>query len=177
MRNAIELREATVADAPILVAFAHKNREYLTPFEPVRPADWWDVDQVSKRLGALRIGEAATRTTYNWIIELGEEIVGQIVLSNISRGPFQSANLGYSVDKDFNGRGIATDAVSLVVDEAFGCLNLHRIEAGTLTDNVASQRVLEKNGFVRIGVSPFYLQIAGEWRDHALYALTQEARR
>ncbi len=52
---------------------------------------------------------------------------------------------------------------------AFDDLGLHRIQAGTLVDNVRSQRVLERNGFVRFGVAPAYLHIAGEWRDHALY--------
>lgn len=52
---------------------------------------------------------------------------------------------------------------------AFVDLSLHRIEAGTLLDNVASQRVLERNGFVRFGVAPGYLKIAGVWQEHALY--------
>jgi ribosomal-protein-alanine N-acetyltransferase len=52
---------------------------------------------------------------------------------------------------------------------AFGQLGLHRIEAGTLTHNIRSQRVLEKNGFVRFGLARAYLNIAGRWQDHALY--------
>jgi ribosomal-protein-alanine N-acetyltransferase len=55
--------------------------------------------------------------------------------------------------------------VSLAFDE----LGLHRVEAGTLLHNVRSQRVLERNGFVRFGVAPSYLRIAGQWRDHALF--------
>jgi len=68
-----------------------------------------------------------------------------------------------------NGRGIATTAVKLVVREAFMVLGLHRVEAGTLVDNVASQRVLEKAGFERIGLARRYLHIAGAWRDHILF--------
>ena len=52
---------------------------------------------------------------------------------------------------------------------AFAELGLHRIEAGTLLHNVASQRVLERNGFVRFGLAPAYLKIAGSWKDHAMY--------
>jgi [ribosomal protein S5]-alanine N-acetyltransferase len=52
---------------------------------------------------------------------------------------------------------------------AFLELGLHRIEAGTLLANIASQRVLERNGFVRFGVAPEYLNIAGRWQDHAIY--------
>lgn len=52
---------------------------------------------------------------------------------------------------------------------AFCELRLHRIEAGTLLQNLASQRVLERNGFVRFGIAPGYLNIAGRWQDHAMY--------
>jgi ribosomal-protein-alanine N-acetyltransferase len=69
---------------------------------------------------------------------------------------------------------VATRAVGLAVEQAFGRIGLHRLEAGTLVDNLASQRVLEKNGFVRIGVAPRYLRIAGDWRDHILFQRVAE---
>ena len=56
-----------------------------------------------------------------------------------------------------------------MIEIAFGEFALHRLEAGTLVDNFASQRVLEKNGFERIGLARNYLLIAGEWRDHVLF--------
>ena len=80
-----------------------------------------------------------------------------------------------SVTGNVNGQGFATTALGLVCERAFGELGLHRLEAGTLLDNVASQRVIEKNGFTRIGVAPRYLQIAGEWADHILFQKTAEA--
>jgi [ribosomal protein S5]-alanine N-acetyltransferase len=61
-----------------------------------------------------------------------------------------------------------------IVRVAFEELELHRVEAGTLVDNVASQRVLEKNGFTRIGLARRYLRIAGAWRDHILFQRTIE---
>ena len=54
-------------------------------------------------------------------------------------------------------------------------LGLHRIQAGTLLHNVRSQRVLERTGFVRFGVAPAYLSIAGQWQDHALYQIVNES--
>jgi ribosomal-protein-alanine N-acetyltransferase len=59
--------------------------------------------------------------------------------------------------------------VGSLVEIAFGELDLHRLEAGTLPDNSASQRVLEKNGFERYGLARRFLLIAGEWRDHVLF--------
>ncbi len=88
------------------------------------------------------------------------------------RGPLQSAIVSYWVDEGHTGHGLASQAVAEVVDLAFGELELHRLEAGTLVDNVASQRVLEKNRFERFGLAPRYLLIAGEWRDHILFQRT-----
>jgi ribosomal-protein-alanine N-acetyltransferase len=64
---------------------------------------------------------------------------------------------------------VGTAAVAEAVERAFGSLRLHRLQAGTLVDNIGSQRVLEKNGFERIGVAHNYLEIAGAWRDHILF--------
>jgi ribosomal-protein-alanine N-acetyltransferase len=97
----------------------------------------------------------------------GEALVGVITLSNLG-SPFQSASVGYWVDHERRGRGLATRAVAAIVELAFGELALHRLEAATLVDNVASQCVLEKNRFHRIGLAPRDLQIAGVWRDHLL---------
>lgn len=75
------------------------------------------------------------------------------------------------VSEHANGRGIATAAVREMTALAFDDLGLHRVEAATLTHNVRSQRVLEQSGFVRFGLAPTYLMIAGSWQDHVLFHL------
>ena len=94
---------------------------------------------------------------------------GVDALANVVRGPFQSANVGYFVAREHNGRGLATMAVRLVVEEAFSAVGLHRVEAGTLVDNIGSQRVLTKAGFEQFGLARRYLHIGGAWRDHLLF--------
>lgn len=101
-------------------------------------------------------------------------MVGRITLNGIVRGPFQSCSLGYWLSASHNGRGLATKAVQEIRRVAFEELRLHRIEAGTLRHNVRSQRVLERNGFVRFGLAPAYLQIAGEWQDHVMFQVVNE---
>ncbi len=96
-------------------------------------------------------------------------MVGRITLNEIVRGPFLSCRIGYWLSAAANGRGLATRAVAEMVRVAFEELRLHRIEAGTLPDNLRSQRVLERNGFDRFGFAPEYLKIAGEWRDHVMF--------
>ena len=73
-----------------------------------------------------------------------------------------------------SGRQSGSAALAAVIPLAFGELGLHRLEAGTLVHNVGSQRVLERNGFERIGLAPKFLRIAGEWRDHVLFQLINE---
>jgi ribosomal-protein-alanine N-acetyltransferase len=141
-----------------LLALRFANRDFLRPFDPERDDSFFTLEAQRARIGE-----------HNYAILDGDAIAGTIMLSNVARGAFQSANVGYWVDRRRNGRGLATSALAEIVEEAFGELGLHRLEAGTLVDNVASQRVLEKNAFERIGLARRYLRIAGDWRDHVLF--------
>ena len=163
----LQLRRATVADADAFVDYLTRNAASHAPFVPLRPDGHDHADAVRERLGSdERIQYVAT---------LADRIVGQSALSNVSRAPvFLSCTIGYDVDAELQGRGIATRLVGHVVREALVTHRLHRVEAGTLVDNVASQRVLEKLGFTRIGISPRHVRIAGRWQDHVLYAITVE---
>ncbi|MET0414973.1 MAG: GNAT family N-acetyltransferase [Actinoplanes sp.] len=164
----VTTRLAAVDDAPALAAQLRANRDFLAPWEPAR-SDEYFTDDGQRQVLADMLRQWADGTTLPHVIVADGEVVGRIALTNIARGPFQSGQLGYWVAAKVNGRGVATAAVADVVRTAFGALGLHRIEAGTLVHNVASQRVLERNGFQRYGLAPRYLRIAGGWRDHVLF--------
>jgi ribosomal-protein-alanine N-acetyltransferase len=153
-------------DAEELAALLLENREFLAPFEPDRDEEFFTAETQRDRIesDAFRL----------FAVLDDDRIAGAVMLSNIARGPAQSATMGYWVAQNVGGRGIATRAVGEVVESAFGELGLHRLQAGTLLDNVASQRVLEKNGFEPIGLARRYLRIAGEWRDHLLFQRTAD---
>jgi ribosomal-protein-alanine N-acetyltransferase len=102
------------------------------------------------------------------------EPVGCINLGEIVRGAFQSAYLGYYVFEPHAGKGLMRQALSLVVEEAFSVLGLHRLEANIQPANVQSKALVTALGFRLEGVSPRYLKIAGAWRDHERYAITAE---
>ena len=157
------IRRLTPDDADELVALLVANRESHGPYQPIRPDGFFTV-------GAQRERLAVTEHLYG-ILD-GDALAGAIELSNLARGPFQSASVGYWVDEPRGGRGLATRAVAAIIELAFGELDLHRLEAATLVDNVASRRVLEKNRFDCIGLARRYLQIAGAWRDHLLFQRT-----
>ncbi|MET0415842.1 MAG: GNAT family protein [Actinoplanes sp.] len=164
----VTTRLAAVEDAPALAAQLRANREFLAPWEPPRSDDYF-TDDGQRQVLADMLQQWASGSVLPHIILADGEVVGRIALTNIARGPFQSGQLGYWVAAAVNGRGVATAAVADVVRTAFGALGLHRVEAGTLVHNVASQRVLERNGFQRYGLAPRYLRIAGSWRDHVLF--------
>ncbi len=160
-----------IAFADLLIG----ERDHLEPMLPRRPPAWWTHRSLLARQREAAIDREADRT-YRFVIVRGSEMVGEVGLSNVSRGPFQNASLGYWVAFPHRRRGIATDAVRLALDTAFGPLGLLRVEAATLVDNVASQRVLERNGFDRIGLSRDYLEIGGRPRDHLLWDITTSRR-
>jgi ribosomal-protein-alanine N-acetyltransferase len=170
MMAAVITRLVTPGDAPELAALFAANREFLAPWEPFRPEEFYTADgQRSYLEDVLRQTEAGS-TLPHVIVDEGR-IVGRITLSGIVRGPFLSTSLGYWVAQSANGRGVASAAVARMTKLAFDELGLHRVEAGTLVHNAASQRVLERNGFQRYGLAPRYLRIDGEWRDHVLFQL------
>jgi [ribosomal protein S5]-alanine N-acetyltransferase len=164
-------RLITLDDAPVLAKLLQANRAFLAPWDPVRGEDYYTEDgqrdNIASGLSQYREGSKLPHVILN---ESGA-VAGRITLSSIVRGPFQSCSLGYWVSAADNGRGLATAAVRHIIQVAFGDLGLHRIEAGTLLHNVRSQRVLEHNGFVRFGLAPQYLKIAGQWQDHVLFQL------
>jgi [ribosomal protein S5]-alanine N-acetyltransferase len=160
------IRPLAEADARDLLARRLANRAFLAPFDPERPESFFTLAtqrEIARNPDGLRFA----------ILDAGA-LAGTIALSNVSYGPFRSGNVGYWVSADRNGRGLATRAVGELVQRAFGELGLHRLEAGTLVDNSASQRVLARNGFERIGLARRYLHINGAWRDHLLFQHVDE---
>ena len=159
------IRRLRPEDAAGLAALLRANRDFLAPFDPVRDERFFTPEGQADRI---------RRHDHLYAILDDGELAGTIALSNISLGAFRSANVGYWVDQARNGRGLASGAVADVAELAFGELELHRLEAGALVDNIASHRVLERNRFTRIGVAPRYLHIGGAWRDHVLFQRTAE---
>ncbi|MDF2798551.1 MAG: family N-acetyltransferase [Devosia sp.] len=153
------------------------SREFLKPFEPR-----WSEADLARRVFASRVKrareEAEQGTDYSLFIFSREGdrqvLVGGITLSNIRRRAAQFVTLGYWMGQQWAGKGLMTEAVGVTLPFVFDTLDLHRIHAAFLPGNMASRRVLEKNGFVEEGFAEKYLQIDGRWEDHVLFGLVKE---
>jgi [ribosomal protein S5]-alanine N-acetyltransferase len=169
LTDGVRLRPVTLGDADSFAETLTRSRAYMRRWDPVRPEAFYTPEGQVRRLTALLADRDAGRAMPWALADDEDRVVGAMTLACIERGPFRNARLGYWIDVDRAGRGLATAAVTRVCEAARDGLGLHRIEAGTVVDNAASQRVLAKCGFELYGTAPRYLHINGAWQDHRMF--------
>jgi ribosomal-protein-alanine N-acetyltransferase len=174
----MSLRPPTHADFRDWTALRKLSQEFLVPWEPA-----WAEDHLSRKAFTNRVywaGRAIAQGTALPLFLIRREdqrLLGAITLDNIRRGPSQSGTLGYWIGEPFARQGYMREAIEAVVHHAWTRLDISRIEAACLPENAASRGLLEKAGFKYEGVAQSYLQIAGRWRTHVLYAALRADRR
>jgi ribosomal-protein-alanine N-acetyltransferase len=156
-----------------------RNAAWLQPWEASNPAGQGELPSFGGMVRALN-EQARAASALPFVItervpgRSKPVIVGQLTVSSIMWGSAMMATLGYWVDQDRAGRGIAPTAVAMVTDHCFRTLGLHRMEINIRPENGPSLRVVEKLGFRDEGLRPRYLHINGDWADHRSFALTAE---
>ncbi|MET3946414.1 ribosomal-protein-alanine N-acetyltransferase [Arthrobacter sp. UYCu512] len=156
-----------------------RNSEWLAPWEASNPEPGGGLPDYRQMVRSLK-AQAAQGVGLPFLITARTAgfrepvIVGQLTVSSIAWGSAMMATLGYWVDRDRAGQGIAPTAVALVTDYCFQSLGLHRMEINIRPENGPSLRVVEKLGFRDEGYRPRFLHINGEWADHRSFALTSE---
>ena len=164
------LRDLVSADREAFVRMVRESRELHRPWTyPPERADQFE-DLVT------RAGRDDFVCLAACLVEDGD-LVGIFTISQIVRGYFQSAYLGYYAGARHAGKGLMREAMELVLDYAFGALALHRLEANIQPGNAPSIALARGAGFRLEGFSPRYLLIGGRWRDHERYAITADERR
>ena len=165
----VELSTPNRADQAEFLAAMTASRRLHRPwlYPPLTPEAY---RAYLARLDARKIGYLARRT------EDGQ-IVGWLNVSEIVRGGFQNAFVGYGGIAGFSGQGYMTEALELVLGEAFGNLGLHRLEANIQPGNEGSKALVRRAGFVCEGFSERYLKVGGRWRDHERWAIRSETWR
>ena len=158
-------------DAAILQRYYTENAAHLRPWEPTRPADYLQMDRVSALL-AERYERYVDRSALH-VAAVDEQgtMVAECNFTNIAMGAFRACNLGFSIAKAQEGKGIMTRTVQRSVGILFSEYGLHRIMANYMPKNTRSQHVLERCGFIWEGYAKKYLRIAGTWEDHVLTSL------
>ena len=155
-----------------------RSERFLRPWEPS-----WSSDHLSRRsfrdrvYWAWRAREEGKALPLFLIRRSNGELLGAITLDNIRRGPSQSGQVGYWIGEEHARQGAMTEALAAVVAHAFAALDLGRVEAACLPENLASRALLDRCGFVGEGMARGYLQIDGRWRDHMLFAALRPDRR
>jgi ribosomal-protein-alanine N-acetyltransferase len=170
------IRPLALGDVPEFADAVVANRGHTEPWEPIHVEAHYtragqeeivrrDVEAWEQRLGyAFAVLDRSD----------GDRIIGRIALGNVVHGAWGNATLGYWVAAAAGGRGHATEAVRLICGFAFERAGLHRVQPAVIPRNIRSIRVVEKAGFRREGRALRYLQIAGRWEDHDIFAMTSE---
>ena len=166
----VGLRVLERSDREAFLGLARESRELHRPwtYPPERSDQFDDLFARSRRddftcLLAVRVEDE-------------REITGVFTISQIVRGAFQSAYLGYYAHQRHANQGLMREAMEQVIDHAFGPLALHRLEANIQPGNQPSIALARGAGFRLEGFSPRYLLIGGQWRDHERYAITADER-
>ena len=164
-------------DARQALPFFTSNREHFAPWRPPEPEQfltqgYWD--------GQIPLAhanfEAGTQIRFwIWAKDDPSQMIGTIGFSQIFRGPFSSCMMGYQIGHSYEGKGLMCEALQAAIRYMFIEQRLHRIAAGYRPENVRSGRLLSRLGFSIDGFSKKYLFIDGDWRDHVLTSLTNDA--
>ena len=166
----VRLRVLERADREPFLALARESRELHRPwtYPPERSDQFDDLFARSRREDFVCLLAC--------VGDDGGEIAGVFTISQIVRGAFQSAYLGYYAHARHSRQGLMREAMEQILDHAFGPLALHRIEANIQPGNQPSVALARGAGFRLEGYSPRYLLIGGQWRDHERYAITADER-
>jgi [ribosomal protein S5]-alanine N-acetyltransferase len=165
------------ADVPEIIRYYDENRLHLQPFSPTFAPDFLDeatwVEQVRVRLREFAVSESFRG--FLFARSAPQRILGNLNLTQVHLGAFQSCVLGYNLALNEQGKGYMTEAVAGALEFAFGTWKLHRVAASYMPHNSRSEAVLQRCGFQVEGRAPAYLLIDGRWEDHVLTAITNPA--
>jgi len=166
------LKSLSPDDAILLQRYLVKNKDFLEEWEPERNEGYYSLDSIAKSIETNNAANENKSGLNLYLFKKAEEnIIGNIGLSNIIYGVFQSCYLGYKLDVNEINNGYMGEGLKKEIEIAFENYKLHRIEANVMPRNIKSIRVLEKLEFENEGISRQYLKINGKWEDHMRFVL------
>ena len=141
-----ELQRLRADHAPAVLAFELANRAYFATFISDRGNEFFD--HFTEQYNATLAEQEAGTCIFHVLVGEDGSVLGRFNLYEVKDG---TAELGYRVAQHVAGRGVATVAVQELCRLAAARYGLRRLRAATTYDNVASQKVLTKAGFVPAG--------------------------
>jgi ribosomal-protein-alanine N-acetyltransferase len=158
---------------PALSDYYLRNAQHFAPYCPRRPAGFHGVEAWRERAHALRQASLSGQALHLLLFRPGspDEVIGDVNFTNIVRGVFQAAYLGYQLDCPHVGQGLMFEALSASVAHVFRHMSLHRLMANYVPSNERSGRLLRRLGFSVEGYARDYLLLDGVWKDHLLTSL------
>ncbi|WP_158085662.1 GNAT family N-acetyltransferase [Henriciella aquimarina] len=154
--------------------FLSLNRERFQPFSPTR-SDHYFTDAHWKAACKAARAEWRDDKAYRFcIVHNNADVIGKIDVDQVIRGPFESAVLGYMLDRRYEGQSVMRRALEDVLTLAFGDFSLHRVQAAIMPHNARSRTLITRLGFREIGLAERHLRLDGEWRDHILYEMLSD---
>jgi ribosomal-protein-alanine N-acetyltransferase len=171
MGKRVHLRPPRRADQKTFIAQARASRNLHRGWvqAPETPSAY------AAYVERYRAGRAQPRHAGFLVVRNEDDaLAGVINFSEIVRGAFHSAYVGYYAFAPLAGDGYMTEGFALALDFAFRRLKLHRVEANVQPANRRSLALVERVGFEREGYSRRYVKIAGRWRDHVRLAMLAE---
>jgi ribosomal-protein-alanine N-acetyltransferase len=162
--DSLGIRPLASGDVAALLRFELEHRAYFERWVNARGSGFYSEPGVRAAIAAAEAAWAGDQA-FQYLILDADRIVGRVNLTSVRRTHFQSADLGYRIGEQDGCRGVASRAVALCLDEAFGTHGLRRVEAVARPENRGSVRVLERNGFVQFGHSRRSFELGGQWFD------------
>ncbi|GAA2993148.1 GNAT family N-acetyltransferase [Streptomyces fulvorobeus] len=156
------------SDGPALAGLRARDRHAYARWLPAQPAEFYTPQGQAAVIESL-LASHDQGLAWPGVVVCEGAVIGQVGISSILRGPFQKGFLGYWVSSLHQGRGHTSRAVGLVLRIAEDELKLHRLEAHTQLENLASQAVLRKHGFSPWGIAHDHFYAEGAWRDEVFW--------
>ena len=166
----MQIKIVSGQDVQRLVNFYQANRQHLQAWEPQRTEAFYTLNYWREAVHRRQTEMDTGRAVFFIALNAAGEMIASCNLTNIVRGGFQAAYMGYAVDQQSEGKGVMKCLCEHVVNYGFNELQLNRIMANYVPHNLRSEKLLQRLGFEREGYARRYLQINGEWRDHVLTA-------
>jgi ribosomal-protein-alanine N-acetyltransferase len=173
LTDRLHLRLPSIDDAPAIVDFFTRNRDRFQPVSPQFPPEFFSEPYWRRSIPIINQEALVDLNVRLFLFDLQhpQRVIGNCNLTQIQRGPTQTAAMGYSLDAAAEGRSLMFEALQALIEFAFDDLHLHRLTASYMPTNARSGRLLRRLGFHVEGYARDFILINGAWADHVMTSL------